>query len=88
MYCAFQVLSDLFLLAGVRDLSGPVQDLLLDKAFIEMDKDEDGGVTLVSISRTGRCLCLTLQEEFVAACLGEKRFSRMLTVKLIDIFIE
>ena len=85
---SLQVLSDLFLLAGVRDLAGPVQDLLLDKAFIEMDRDEDGGVTLVSISHTGRCLCLSSQEEFTAACLGEKRFSKMLTVKLIDIFIE
>ena len=37
------------------------------RTFIEMDKNDDGKVIL---------------EEFIAACLGEKKFSEMLTVKL------
>ena len=45
----------------------------MEKAFIEMDKNDDGKVTL---------------REFIEACLGEKKFSKMLTVKLIDVFVE
>ena len=68
-----QVVHDLFLLANVDNIARSVQELLVEKAFIEMDKNDDGRVTL---------------EEFVAACLGEKKFSKMLTVKLIDVFVE
>ena len=68
-----QVVHDMFLLANVEDISTSVQELLVEKAFIEMDKNDDGKVTL---------------EEFIEACLGEKKFSKMLTVKLIDVFVE
>ena len=68
-----QVVHDMFLLANVEDISKSIQELLVEKAFIEMDKNDDGNVTL---------------EEFIAACLGNKRFSKMLTVKLIDVFVE
>ena len=68
-----QVVHDMFLLANVEDISQSVQELLVEKAFIEMYRNDDGKVTM---------------EEFVAACLGEKKFSKMLTVKLIDVFVE
>ena len=38
-----------------------------------MDKDEDGKI---------------MTEEFITACLGEKDFSKMLSNKAIDIFME
>ena len=68
-----QVVHDMFLLANVENIAKSVQELLVEKAFIEMDKNDDGKVTL---------------EEFIEACLGEKKFSKMLTVKLIDVFVE
>ena len=42
-------------------------------AFAEMDKDEDGKVTT---------------EEFIAACMAQEEFSKMLALKVIKIFIE
>ena len=48
-------------------------DLIAKSAFAEMDKDEDGKVTMA---------------EFLAACLGEEDFSKMLANKAIQIFME
>ena len=49
-------------------------DKMISKsAFAEMDKDADGKVSL---------------EEFKSACLGREEFSKMLAVKVIDIFVE
>ena len=42
-------------------------------AFAEMDKNEDGKVT---------------QEEFINACLSQEEFSKLLALKIIDIFID
>merc|ERR1712029_107774 len=42
-------------------------------AFAEMDKDQDGKVTT---------------SEFIAACMGQDEFSKMLALKVIDIFVE
>ena len=47
--------------------------LLSASAFKEMDKDQDGKIT---------------QEEFVSACLGQEVISRLLALKIIDIFCE
>ena len=38
-----------------------------------MDADQDGKVT---------------SAEFIAACLGQEEFSKMLALKVIDIFVE
>ena len=48
-------------------------DMIAKAAFAEMDKDHNGKVTL---------------DEFIEACIGQKEFSRMLTLKIIDIFVE
>ena len=41
--------------------------------FAEMDKDEDGKITT---------------DEFITACMTQEEFSKMLTLKVINIFIE
>jgi len=48
------------------------QEALATKAFQEMDTDADGKVT---------------QEEFVKACLNQETISKMLALKVIDVFI-
>jgi hypothetical protein len=47
------------------------QELLVEKAFIEMDSDADGRVT---------------EAEFVRACQAHREFTKMLTLSLIDVF--
>eukprot|EP00092_Neocalanus_flemingeri_P002296 GFUD01002451.1.p1 GENE.GFUD01002451.1~~GFUD01002451.1.p1 ORF type:complete len:225 (-),score=61.66 GFUD01002451.1:130-804(-) len=49
------------------------KDALARSAFSEMDENEDGEIS---------------QEEFTNACLAQKKFSSMLAMKIIDIFIE
>jgi len=51
---------------------GTVGEELVQDAFIEMDEDMDGGVT---------------EEEFVRACLQQRKASASLTLKVIDIFV-
>ena len=47
--------------------------MITTTAFAEMDKDEDGKVTM---------------DEFIAACMSQEEFSKMLALKIINIFIE
>ena len=47
--------------------------MIAKSAFAEMDKNEDGKVSL---------------DEFTAACMGREEFSKMLAVKVIDIFVD
>merc|ERR1712002_140376 len=49
------------------------KELITTTAFAEMDKDEDGKITT---------------EEFIAACMSQEEFSKMLALKVINIFIE
>jgi hypothetical protein len=46
--------------------------ILLFPAFHEMDENHDGAIT---------------QTEFIEACMAQKKFSTMLTLKIIDVFI-
>ena len=48
-------------------------DLITESAWQEMDKNKDGAVT---------------EEEFIKACLGQEVISRLLALKIIDIFCE
>ena len=48
-------------------------DIIAKAVFEEMDKDNDGKIT---------------EEEFVTACLGEEKFSKMLSSKAMEIFME
>jgi len=69
-----RVVKDLYLLLeSHQQIDKSIQDLLVEKAFIEMDINADGKVT---------------SEEFIKACLSQKKFSTMLTLKLIKVFIE
>ena len=69
-----RVVKDLYhLLESHQQIDKSIQDLLVEKAFIEMDINADGKVT---------------SEEFIKACLSQKKFSTMLTLKLIKVFIE
>ena len=68
-----RVIRDMFLLTNEKEVDSSIQELLAEKAFIEMDSNEDGKVTL---------------EEFIKACLSQKKFSTMLTLKIIDVFVE
>ena len=68
-----RLVKDMYGLLKRDDPNVNAVDLIAKSAFAEMDKNEDGKVTT---------------EEFIAACLGEKDFSRMLANKAIDIFME
>lgn len=48
------------------------QEVLATEAFKEMDTNDDGRVT---------------EEEFVKACLHQETISKMLALKVIDVFI-
>merc|ERR1712186_307728 len=49
-----------------------LKELLVKTAFNEMDENHDGKIS---------------QSEFVEACMAQKQFSTMLTLKIIDVFI-
>ena len=48
-------------------------EMIATTTLAEMDNNEDGKISL---------------EEYIKACLGNKEFTRMLTLKIIDIFAE
>ena len=48
-------------------------DLVAKSAFAEMEADHVGKVS---------------QSEFISACLGQEEFSKMLALKVINIFVE
>ena len=49
------------------------KDFVAKTAFAEMDEDQDGKIT---------------EEEFIKACMEKDEFTKMLTLKIIDIFVE
>ena len=53
--------------------SAQPSDELAKLAFTEMDQDQDGKIT---------------KQEFVAACLARQQISKMLALKIINIFVE
>eukprot|EP00092_Neocalanus_flemingeri_P025352 GFUD01027487.1.p1 GENE.GFUD01027487.1~~GFUD01027487.1.p1 ORF type:complete len:222 (-),score=61.18 GFUD01027487.1:417-1058(-) len=57
----------------IKDPNLAAKDLIAKSAFAEMDKDEDGKVTT---------------NEFIVACMGQDSLSKMLALKIINIFDE
>lgn len=49
------------------------KEFVAKTAFAEMDEDGDGKVS---------------KDEFVKACMDKDEFTKMLTLKIIDIFVE
>ena len=67
------VLKDMYGLLKTENPHLEAEKLLSKSAFTEMDKNQDGKIT---------------QEEFIKACLGQEEISRILALKIIDIFCE
>ena len=68
-----RLVKDMYGLLKKEDPNISAADLIAKSAFAEMDKDEDGKISL---------------EEFTAAVLTEKDFSRLLSSTALDIFME
>ena len=68
-----RLIKDMYGLLKTEDPNLAAKDFMAKSAFAEMDKDEDGKVSL---------------DEFITACLSQEEFSKMLAIKVIDIFVE
>eukprot|EP00090_Calanus_glacialis_P010244 TRINITY_DN1862_c0_g1_i4.p1 TRINITY_DN1862_c0_g1~~TRINITY_DN1862_c0_g1_i4.p1 ORF type:complete len:196 (-),score=70.00 TRINITY_DN1862_c0_g1_i4:205-792(-) len=68
-----KLIKDMYGLLKSEDPNLAAKDLISKSAFAEMDKDQDGKVTT---------------EEFIAACMGQDDLSKMLALKVIDIFVD
>merc|ERR1739846_169694 len=68
-----KLIKDMYGLLKEEDPSLAAKELVAKSAFAEMDKDQDGKVT---------------NDEFIKACMGHEEFSKMLALKVIDIFVE
>ena len=66
-------MKDMYGLLKTENPDLEAEKLLSKSAFTEMDKNHDGKIT---------------QEEFIKACLGQEEISRILALKIIDIFCE
>ena len=68
-----RLIKDMYGLLKDENAEQASQDLITKSAFAEMDQDEDGKIS---------------KDEFVKACLGQEKFSKMLALKVIDIFVD
>jgi len=68
-----RLIKDMYGLINADNPEQASKEFISASAFAEMDKDEDGKITT---------------EEFVSACLGQEQFSKMLALKIIDIFVD
>merc|ERR1712142_252651 len=68
-----RLIKDMYQLLAEENAEKASKDMIAQSAFKEMDKDDDGKISM---------------EEFVNACLGQEKFSKMLALKIIDIFVE
>ena len=68
-----KLIKDMYGLLKEEDPNLAARDLVAKSAFAEMDENQDGKVT---------------DAEFIKACLGQEAFSKMLALKVIDIFVE
>jgi len=67
-----RLIKDMYGLLVADGAENKSQDMLTSGAFKEMDKDEDGKVSL---------------QEWIDACLGQEEFSKMLALKITETFI-
>jgi len=68
-----RLIKDMYGLIKSEDPEAQSKDLIAKSAFAEMDQDGDGKITCA---------------EFTAACLSQEQLSKMLALKIIDIFVE
>merc|ERR1719209_42477 len=68
-----KLIKDMYGLLKTEDQNIAAKKLLAKTAFAEMDTNEDGRVS---------------QEEFVKACMGQEEISKMITLKIIEIFVD
>ena len=68
-----KLIKDMYGLLKTEDPNIAAKKLVAKTAFAEMDKDKDGKVS---------------QEEFVSACMGQQEISKMLALKVGDIFVD
>ena len=68
-----KLIKDMYGLLKTEDPNIASKNLVAKTAFAEMDKDKDGKVT---------------KEEFLKACLGQEEISKMLALKIVDIFVD
>jgi len=67
-----RIVKDLFHLINEKNADLASQEVLAESAFQEMDENQDGQIT---------------QDEFIEACMTQKKFSTILTLKIIDVFV-
>merc|ERR1711971_1126800 len=68
-----RLIKDMYGLIKADDPEAESKDLVAKSAFAEMDKDADGKITC---------------SEFTTACLSQEKISKILALKVIDIFVE
>ena len=68
-----KLIKDMYGLLKTENPNIAAQNMIAKTAFAEMDKNEDGKVS---------------KDEFVRACMGQHEISKMLALKIIDIFVE
>ena len=68
-----KLIKDMYGLLRTEDPNIAAENMIAKTAFAEMDKNKDGKVT---------------KEEFVGACLEQQEISKMLALKIVDIFVE
>ena len=68
-----KLIKDMYGLLKSEDPNLAAKDLVSKSAFAEMDKDQDGKVTTA---------------EFIAACMGQEDLTKMLAIKVLEIFVE
>ena len=68
-----KLLKDMHGLIKAEDADKASDDMIATTTLAEMDGNEDGKISL---------------QEYITACLGKEEFSKMLTLKIIDIFVD
>lgn len=68
-----RLVTDLYGLIQIKDQNQASKEKIADQAFAEMDVNKDGKVT---------------SEEFVTAVLGQEQYSKLLTLEIMNIFID